>query len=121
MEKKHPEKKTFLISATYQDVIEKISDHLKCFDGCYGTSNENLKSEIKLKKIKDLTLGQDFEYIGDSFADLVIWDNAQKSYLVNPSKSLLRAVKKNNNLIEVIILEKRNIISEIIKTIRVHQ
>ena len=47
--KKHPENKTFLIFATYYNVIEKIADHLKCFDGCYGTSNKNLKSEIKLK------------------------------------------------------------------------
>ena len=49
--KKHPENKTFLIFATYYNVIKKIADHLKCFDGCYGTSNKNLKSEIKLKKI----------------------------------------------------------------------
>ncbi len=119
--KKYPEKKIFLISATHQDAIEKIANHLKCFDGCYGSENENLKSHIKLEKIKSLAKGQTFEYIGDSFADLIIWENAQKSYLVNPSKSLLRAVKKNNNSIEVISSEKINIISEIIKTIRVYQ
>lgn len=119
--KKYPEKKTFLISATHQEAIEKIAEYLRCFDGCYGTSYENLKSEIKLKKIKELTHDRDFAYIGDSFADLIIWENAQKSYLVNPSKILLRAVKKNNNSIEVISNEKRNIFSEIIKTIRVHQ
>ena len=44
--KKYPEKKIFLISATYQDAVEKIADHLKCFDGCYGTTNKNLKSKI---------------------------------------------------------------------------
>lgn len=119
--KKYPEKKIFLISATYQDAVEKIADHLKCFDGCYGTTNKNLKSKIKLEKIKDLTLDKDFEYIGDSFADLVIWENAKKSYIVNPSKILLRALKKNNNSIEVITCKEKNIISEIIKTIRVHQ
>ena len=119
--KKYPEKKTFLISATHQEAIEKIAKYLRCFDGYYGTTYENLKSEIKLKKIKELTHDQDFAYIGDSYADLIIWANAQKSYLVNPSKILLRAVKKNNNSIEVISTEKRNIFSEIIKTIRVHQ
>lgn len=119
--KKHPEKKIFLISATYEEAIAKISNHLKCFDGYYGTTNVNLKSEIKLKKIKELTLGKDFAYVGDSFSDLIIWKNAKKSYLVNPSKSLQRLVKKNNNSIEVIVSEKRNISLEIIKTIRVHQ
>ena len=73
MKKKHPEKKIFLISATYQEAITKIANHLKCFDGYYGTTNVNLKSEIKLKKIKELTLGKDFAYVGDSFSDLIIW------------------------------------------------
>ena len=29
----------------------KLQNHLKCFDGWYGTENENLKSEIKLNTI----------------------------------------------------------------------
>lgn len=118
---KHPEKKVFLISATHHDAIENIAKHLKCFDGWYGSKNENLKSQIKLRKINDLTKGEDFTYIGDSFADVVIWKNAKKSFLVNPSKSLLKAVKKINDSIEVITNKENNIFSEIIKTIRVHQ
>ena len=117
----HPEEKVILISATHQEVIERIANHLKCFDGWYGTENENLKSEVKLKKIKDLTGEESFTYIGDSFADLVIWKNAQKCYLVNPSKRLLKAVTKINKSIEIIASKKSNLFSEIIKTIRVHQ
>ena len=59
----YPKEKVILISATHQDVIERIAYHLKCFDGWYGTDNENLKSEIKLKKIKNLTGGASFTYI----------------------------------------------------------
>ena len=119
--KKHPKKKVFLISATHQDAIESIAKHLKCFDGWYGTENENLKSEIKLKKIKDLTQGEDFTYIGDSFADVVIWKNAKKCILVDPSKRLLKAVKKINSSIEVIANKDSNIFSETMRAIRVHQ
>ena len=117
----YPEEKVILISATHQDVIERIACHLKCFDAWYGTENENLKSEIKLEKIKDLTEGGSFTYIGDSFADVVIWENAQKCYLVNPTKSLLQAVTKINDSIEIIACKKSNLFLEIIKTIRVHQ
>jgi len=117
----YPKEKVILISATHQDVIERIAYHLKCFDAWYGTDNENLKSEIKLKKIKDLTEGESFTYIGDSFADLVIWENAKKCYLVNPTKSLLKAVTKINDSIEVIASKKSNLFFEVIKTIRVHQ
>jgi len=116
-----PKEKVILISATHQDVIERIACHLKCFDVWYGTDNENLKSEIKLKKIKDLTEGERFTYIGDSFADLVIWENAKKCYLVNPSKNLLKAVTKINDSIEIIASKKSNLFFEVIKTIRVHQ
>ena len=117
----YPKEKVILISATHQDIIERIACHLKCFDGWHGTENENLKSEIKLKKIKDLTGGKTFTYIGDSFADLVIWENAKKCYLVNPSKSLLKAITKINDSIEIIASKKINLFFEIIKTIRVYQ
>jgi len=119
--KNHPKEKIILISATHQDVIEQIACHLKCFDAWYGTENENLKSKIKLKKIKDLTEGGKFTYIGDSFADLIIWENAKKCYLVNPTKSLLKAVTKINDSIEIISSKKSNLFFEIIKAVRVHQ
>ena len=117
----YPEEKVILISATHQKVIERIARHLKCFDGWYGTEDENLKSVIKLKKIKDLTGEESFAYIGDSFADVVIWKNAKKCYLVNPSRGLLKAVTKINNSIEIIVSKKGSLFSEIIKTTRVHQ
>ena len=116
-----PQEKVILISATDQNIIEQIACHLKCFDAWYGTENENLKSEIKLKKIKDLTGDASFSYIGDSFADLVIWERAKKCYLVNPTKSLVKSVTKINDSIEIIVSKKSNLFSEIIKTIRVHQ
>jgi 4-hydroxybenzoate polyprenyltransferase len=116
-----PQEKVILISATDQNIIEQIACHLKCFDAWYGTENENLKSEIKLKKIKDLTGDASFSYIGDSFADLVIWEKAKKCYLVNPTKSLVKSVTKINDSIEIIVSKKSNLFSEIIKTIRVHQ
>ena len=116
-----PQEKVILISATGQNIIEQIACHLKCFDAWYGTENENLKSEIKLKKIKDLTGDASFSYIGDSFADLVIWERAKKCYLVNPTKSLVKSVTKINDSIEIIVSKKSNLFSEIIKTIRVHQ
>ena len=118
---KHPEKKVFLISATHHEAIESIAKKLKCFDGWYGTENKNLKSEVKLKKILELAQGEDFSYIGDSFADIVIWKNAKQCILVDPSKGLLKAVKKINNSIKVISNKNRNIFLEIIRTIRIHQ
>lgn len=119
--KEHPNEKIFLISATYHKAIDSIAKHLNCFDDWHGTENENLNSEIKLKKIKDLTNNKNFTYIGDSFADLIIWKNAKKCILVNPSKGLLSEVKKINPSYTVIENKDTNIFLEILKTIRVHQ
>jgi len=119
--KENPNDKVFLISATYHEAIESIAKHINCFDGWFGTDNENLKSEIKLKKIKELTNDKAFTYIGDSSADLVIWKNAKKCILVNPTQGLISKVKKINNSIAVIENKDTNTLLEILKAIRVHQ
>lgn len=118
---KYPNEKVILISATYHKAICKIANHLKCFDEFYGTENINLKSKVKLNKIEGLTKGKSFAYIGDSFSDLVIWEKAKKCFLVRPSRNLLKKVKKFNGSIEIIENKNKNILSEITKTIRIHQ
>ncbi len=119
--KEHPTKKVYLVSASYHQAVGRIAEHLKIFDGWYGTEHENLKSEIKLKKIFEITAGQDFEYIGDSFADVVIWRKAKKCYLVNASRRLIKTVSSTGNYAEVVGVKEKFFFQEIIKTMRVYQ
>ena len=88
--KNHPNEKIILISATYFEAVKEIKNHFKFFDESYGSEKLNLKSKVKLKKINELSVNKKFAYIGDSFADLAIWEKAEKCYLVNPTKSLLK-------------------------------
>ncbi len=119
--KQNPDEKVYLISATYSNAVYSIGEFLDCFDGCYGSDIVNLKSETKLSKIQELANHKAFIYVGDSFYDLVIWKRAQKCILVNPSQYLISKVKKINSSIEVIENKDTNIITEILKTIRIHQ
>ena len=119
--KQHPNAKVYLISASYHDAVHDIAQFLNCFDGWFGTEDYNLKSEVKLKKIEELTHQETFTYIGDSVDDLVIWKNAEQCVLVNTSKRLTDKVLKINSLIEVIKDQDANVFKEILKTIRVHQ
>ena len=119
--KKFPNEKVILISATYHKAILQIANHLKCFDEFYGTKNINLKSKVKLKKINEVAKNRNFYYIGDSFADLVIWKKAKKCFVVNPSSYLLKKIKKLNRSIEIIQSKNNNVLVEVITTIRVHQ
>tara|TARA_B100001093_G_scaffold516418_1_gene595144 strand:- start:231 stop:1640 length:1410 start_codon:yes stop_codon:yes gene_type:complete len=116
-----PEEKVYLISAAYHSVVEDVAKHLKCFDGWYGTIDENLKSKIKLLKIDNISKGEGFSYIGDSFADVIIWEKAEKSFLVNPSSRLLKKVTKITSSFEVIMDKDKDLFFEIIKAIRLHQ
>lgn len=119
--KKFPDEKVILISATYYKAISQIANHLKCFDEFYGTKNTNLKSKVKLKKINEVAKNKNFFYIGDSFADLPIWENAKKCYVVNPSSSLLKKIKIRNRSIEIIQSKDNNALLEVLKSIRLYQ
>lgn len=119
--KKFPDEKVILISATYYKAISKIANHLKCFDEFYGTKNINLKSKVKLEKIHEVAKNKNFFYIGDSSADLPIWENAKKCYVVNPTSSLLKKLKTLNRSIEIIHSKSNNVILEVTKSIRLYQ
>ncbi len=118
---KNPDKKVFLISASYFKVIEEIAIHLKIFDGWEGTKNINLKSFNKLNKIKELTKEEKFTYLGDSYDDIPIWKNADCCILVNPSQNLINKVKKFNKTTQIIENKKINILKETFKSLRLHQ
>jgi 4-hydroxybenzoate polyprenyltransferase len=78
-----------LISASNQQVVSKLNEHLKLFDTAIGSDKtKNLKSVNKLKHIEKLNSGASFAYAGNSKADLPIWLKAGKVYMVNCGESL---------------------------------
>tara|TARA_B100000900_G_scaffold355803_1_gene325223 strand:- start:4134 stop:5543 length:1410 start_codon:yes stop_codon:yes gene_type:complete len=109
-----------LISASDDNFVQKVSNHLGIFDNAFGTTTENLKSVTKLNKIRELSEGSDFDYIGDSKDDLIIWSNCRNSIAVNPSKKISRKLSRNKTNFKE-IHEKNNIFRTISKLIRVHQ
>jgi 4-hydroxybenzoate polyprenyltransferase/phosphoserine phosphatase len=82
-----------LASASHHSFVRVIADYCQCFDQAQGTSETvNLKSEHKLRWIES-NISKPFEYIGDSAADLPIWQKSSHALLVNPSQSVLEKVK----------------------------
>ena len=63
---------------------------------------------------------KNFYYIGDSFADLVIWKKA-KNVLLLILQAIYLKIKKLNRSIEIIQSKKNNVLVEVITSIRVHQ
>jgi 4-hydroxybenzoate polyprenyltransferase/phosphoserine phosphatase len=86
-----------LILATGSDEIlaTAVADYLGLFDFVLGSDGKtNLTGENKNRKIK-ATLGEkEFDYAGNSPADLPIWEAAQTAILVGPSPRLLKTVQR---------------------------
>lgn len=89
----------YLVSASTQKNVElfKIPE----IDECIGaTPQNNLKGKQKAKYLKD-RFGE-FDYVGNSHADLAVWKEAKEAIVVNAKPSVLRRAKKNGNVTKVI-------------------
>jgi 4-hydroxybenzoate polyprenyltransferase/phosphoserine phosphatase len=73
-----------LISASNQQQVSQVSQHLGLFDSAIGSDDKvNLKAGNKLKRIRQLVGDHGFSYAGNSRADLPIWAEAEQVIMVN--------------------------------------
>ena len=85
-----------LASASPEQWVQPISDHLKLFDDTLASSDViNLAGGEKLKAIAELLNQEPFEYLGNSKADLPIWERATRATSVAASGSALRGLASN--------------------------
>ena len=81
-----------LATAAHRLVGEAVLTHLGLFDALVATeSGDNVKGARKTAQIRKSLNCNDFDYIGDSAADLPIFQVARIGYLVAPSASLSEA------------------------------
>ena len=88
-------RRVVLATASDDELAQKISDHLGLFDDAFGSDGRNnLKSAAKLAVIREREGQRGFEYVGDSSADVPIWEDAAASTLVAPSARTAHAVQQ---------------------------
>ena len=88
---------TTLVTASNQAIAIKIAEHLELFDEVHGSSESvNLKGQSKAEFLKDRFGVKNYDYIGDSSADIPIWKGAEKAITVNANSSLKKACMKIN-------------------------
>jgi 4-hydroxybenzoate polyprenyltransferase/phosphoserine phosphatase len=87
---------TLLVLATAADGVwaRAVADHLGLFDGVLASDGKrNLRGAEKLRAIEAVCADQGlggFGYLGDSRADLPVWQRASRVFVVEPSPRLLR-------------------------------
>jgi 4-hydroxybenzoate polyprenyltransferase len=92
-------RKVLLATAADSTWAQSIADELGVFDGILASDGvRNLKGATKLTAIQAYCREHgysEFDYVGDSRADLSIWRESRNAYLVAPSRRLLREVQSS--------------------------
>ena len=110
-----------LATATDIEIAMEIANYLGIFSKVIATDGIiNIRAENKKDALVSLYDLKGFDYIGDSKADIPVWQAANSALLVEPSKRLLNKVNKKSNVSKV-FERKTNTFKLLIKEIRVYQ
>ena len=113
-------RKIFLATGADGGLAQRIASHLGIFEGVLASDRAtNLTRKKKLTRLKD-QLGQ-FDYVGNSRADLPMLSQARVPMLANPTAGLRIAVRNRNIPVACSFIDRRPTFRMLIKAIRVHQ
>ena len=84
-----------LATAAHRRIAHAVAAHLAVFDSVIASDgSHNAKGNGKLESIRRHIGGGEFDYIGDSVADVPVFRAARRSYLVCPDTGLSEAVRE---------------------------
>lgn len=121
IEEKKSGRKIVLATASMPKIAKNIADYLGIFDEVLASEdNVNLRAENKRDKLIELYGKKGFDYIGDSKADLPVWEAADKAILVHPKKRILKKAEKAGN-VKLVFKHNYSKLKAVIKQIRLYQ
>lgn len=86
---------TLLVSASHETYVEAVARHLGLFDEHIGSNaTRNLKGRDKAKLLVEKFGQRAFDYVGDSAADLRIWECARGCVSIRSSAGTARRLRK---------------------------
>jgi 4-hydroxybenzoate polyprenyltransferase len=113
-------RKLVLATAADSDVAQRVARHVGLFDEVFSSDGEtNLKASRKRDRLSAAYATSGFDYVGDSHADLQIFEKATRGYLIAASKSVARHVKQGGNI--VVVSTRPSIVRALFKELRIHQ
>lgn len=114
-------RKTYLVSASNEKYVQKVADHLGLFDGCTGSSTAlNLSGKAKAALLEREFGEGNFDYIGNSSADLEIWKIARLQICVRaPALTSWKVRRRHPDSVH--LPSKAATIGQWLRLMRVHQ
>lgn len=90
-----------LATASDYEAVQGIVNHLNLFDEVLASNGrENCKGMTKLQQLRD-RFGANFDYVGNSRADLPIWAECRQSIVVNAKAGLLKKAQQRARVVHV--------------------
>ena len=87
-------RQVILATAADRRIADAVSAHVGLFDSVIASDgSHNAKGVGKLESIRARIGAGDFDYVGDSMADVPVFRAARRSYLVAPGAALREAVR----------------------------
>jgi 4-hydroxybenzoate polyprenyltransferase len=110
----------YLATGADAGLAERVAAHLGIFQGVLGTSGKtNLTSGKKLLRLQSRF--NEFDYIGNSRADLAVLAGAHEAMIANPTIGLRLGLRLRNIAIVGEFIDRRPTVRTLLKAVRVHQ
>ncbi|MBV9611455.1 MAG: UbiA family prenyltransferase [Acidobacteriaceae bacterium] len=111
-----------VVLATASDSVlaRSVADYLGLFDHVIGSDgSENLKGKTKLALLQR-QFGNEFDYAGNSSADLPIWKECRTAIVVNASSGTL-SIARSNCRVGTVLPSEASKWKRLVKALRVYQ
>lgn len=93
-QEKTSNRSVMLATAAHRRIADAVASHLGIFDSVIASDGaHNAKGIGKVESIRAQLGASAFDYVGDSMADVPVFQAARRSYLVAPSAELEAAVR----------------------------
>jgi 4-hydroxybenzoate polyprenyltransferase len=110
----------YLATGADAGLAERVAAHLGIFQGVLGTEGKiNLTKTRKLVRLKE-RFGE-FDYVGNSHADVAVLAGAREALVANPTLGLRLALRTRHIPVARTFLDRRPTARTLVKAIRLHQ
>jgi 4-hydroxybenzoate polyprenyltransferase len=114
------ERDLYLVSASDQSLVSAIGDQFGIFKEAIGSRDGlNLRGRNKADYLVERFGKEGFDYAGNDFSDVHIWERSKTAIMVHPAKRLVEKVPEYKRL--VIMEDRPSLPMAFIKAIRPHQ
>jgi 4-hydroxybenzoate polyprenyltransferase len=110
-------RKLVLATAADDAIAQGVAQHLGLFDEVLASDGQaNLRAAAKRERLVLAYAQSGFDYVGDSHADLSVFERATRGFLVGPSA---RVAAQARNV--TIVSSRPSVLRALVKELRVHQ